>query len=75
MKKLHSVEILEKNSSVSNGKLVASLRKMDKSRLKSFRTFVQSPYFNTHQNVKQLLDLILEALIMKLKTFTQDTIP
>jgi len=42
-------------------KLIQALSLFSKQELKRFSDFVHSPYFNKHQNTKELLDYILEA--------------
>ena len=46
---------------MQNGKLIHYLSLLDRQELQRFRDFVDSPYFNKHENTRQLLHYILQA--------------
>ncbi len=50
---------MEKTETIIDNKLVLILKQLDTSLQKQFGLFVDSPYFNKHKNMRQLLKLLL----------------
>src|SRR5688572_10065720 len=46
---------------MQENKTIQAISKLSSSELNWFRDFVHSPYFNTHENLYKLIDLIVEA--------------
>lgn len=46
---------------MKDNKTILALSKLSPQELRWFREFVHSPYFNTHENLRKLMDIIIDA--------------